>query len=78
MALPLLSSLACSRLRLSGILGVGIPLSSCQDMDGNLAKVVLMGLRFFVAGNTSKSLRGSLCVYKLLRMGDQIRITSMK
>jgi len=41
MALPLASSLAYSTLRPSGTLGVGIPLSSCLDVDENLAEAVL-------------------------------------
>jgi len=40
MALPLPSSLACSMLRPSGILGAGIPLSSFPDVDWNSAEAI--------------------------------------
>jgi len=55
MALPLPTSLACSRLRPSGILGVEIPLSSYPDMDRDLVEAVLWSLKFFILASASES-----------------------
>ena len=59
MALPLLSSLACSRLKPEGIRGFGPPHLRIQTWRTESAVAVLWCSRFFVAGFLLLKAKGS-------------------